>query len=292
MNALVSTTSMPLTYADIERMGASIAKSGLFGIKTADQAIALMMIAHAEGRHPALAARDYDIINGRPAKRAEAMHRDFLEAGGKIRWLALSDTEAKATFSHPHGGEVTLSWDMERATKAGFASKPNYKSYPRQMLRSRLISEGVRTVWPGATSGAHVPEEVADMDPFDGTTIDAKPEPEKPTPAKPHPMMPKGPVDPNPVDITQVQKMSWAQWAESLELAERDTPDSGVGMLLAKAEITEIYRLAKEGKPSPAKQRILDVMHRLEERYLMDPPEPNEEEEAPHIKGEENVLAG
>lgn len=103
---------------------------------------------------------------------------------------------------------------------------------------------------------------------------------ETPKPAKPDPEPP------------QVEKRSWTQWAEALELAERDTPDSGVGLLLAKAETNEIYRLAKEGKSSPAKQRILDVMHRLEERYLADPPEPSEEEEAPHIVGEENVLAG
>jgi len=92
MNALVKTErSMPLAYADIERLAASIAKSGLFGIKTTDQAVALMMIAHAEGRHPALAARDYDIIQGRPAKKAEAMLRDFLDAGGKVQWHALDD---------------------------------------------------------------------------------------------------------------------------------------------------------------------------------------------------------
>jgi hypothetical protein len=35
-----------------------------------------------------------------------------------------------------------------------------WTKYPRQMLRSRVISEGVRTVFPGATSGLYVPEEV------------------------------------------------------------------------------------------------------------------------------------
>lgn len=102
---------------------------------------------------------------------------------------------------------------------------------------------------------------------------------------------PKPAAAPEP-ELPPLQKMTWAQHAEALEIAERDTPDSGVGLLLAKAEVTELYRLAKEGKPSPAKQRILDVMHRLEERYLADPPEPSEEEEAPAIKGEEYAAAG
>ena len=51
MNAVATTAPAALNYADLERLAASIAQSGLFGIKTKDQAIALMMIAHAEGRH-------------------------------------------------------------------------------------------------------------------------------------------------------------------------------------------------------------------------------------------------
>jgi hypothetical protein len=54
-------------------MASAIAKSGLFGMKTPDQALALMLIAQAEGMHPAIAARDYHVIQadqrlrGRPA---------------------------------------------------------------------------------------------------------------------------------------------------------------------------------------------------------------------------------
>ena len=138
MNAITTTGSAPLNYGDLERLAASIAQSGLFGIKTKDQAITLMMIAHAEGRHPALAARDYDIINGRPAKKAEAMLRDFLEAGGKVEWHAVTDELADATFTHPQTGSVRIDWDMKRAMTA-FGKKDMYSKFPRQMLRSRGV---------------------------------------------------------------------------------------------------------------------------------------------------------
>ncbi len=170
MNAVATTAPAALNYADLERLAASIAQSGLFGIKTKDQAIALMMIAHAEGRHPALAARDYDMIQGKPAKKSEAMMRDFIQAGGKCEWHALTDELADATFTHPQTGSVRIDWDMERAKTAGFAGKDNWKKFPRAMLRARVVSEGVRTVWPLATSGLYVPEEVSD---FTGPTIDA-----------------------------------------------------------------------------------------------------------------------
>ncbi len=152
-----------IPMADIQRMAESVAKSGLFGVKTADQALALMMISQAEGRHPALAARDYDIIQGRPAKKAEAMMRDFLESGGKVEWHQLDDKAAIATFSHPSGGSVKIDWTMARAVAAGLGGRDMWKKFPRQMLRSRTVSEGIRTVCPMATSGMYVPEEVSDI---------------------------------------------------------------------------------------------------------------------------------
>lgn len=152
-----------ITVSEIQVMAQAVAKSGLFGVKNLEQAMALMLVSQAEGRHPALAARDYDVIQGRPAKKAEAMLRDYFAGGGKVEWHQLDDTIADATFSHPQGGSVRITWDMARAKKAGLGTKDNWQKWPRQMLRSRVVSEGCRTVWPAATSGMYVPEEVADM---------------------------------------------------------------------------------------------------------------------------------
>lgn len=159
----MSTAVIP--YDQQERMAASLVKSRMFGIENVDQAMALMSIAVAEGRHPAIIARDFHIIQGRPAKKAEAMMRDMMAAGGSIQWHALDDTIADATFSHPQGGSVRITWDMDRAKKAGLLSKSGgmYEKYPRAMLRSRCVSEGIRTVAPLATSGVYTPEEVRDM---------------------------------------------------------------------------------------------------------------------------------
>jgi hypothetical protein len=148
---------------DIERAGNYIAKSGLFGVKTPEQAIALMLVAQAEGRNPFEAARDYHIIQGRPALKADSILARFQQAGGSVRWIELSDNKAVAEFSHPQGGKVTIDWDLERAKRAGLIGKDNWKNYPRQMLRARVISEGVRTVFPGVCVGTYTVEEVQDM---------------------------------------------------------------------------------------------------------------------------------
>jgi hypothetical protein len=154
-----------VTVDQIERMAVSVARSGLFGVKTPDQAMALMLIAQAEGLHPAIAARDYHVINGRPALRADAMLARFQAAGGKVEWGEYTDTRVVGKFSHPSGGSVEIAWTVKMAQDAGLTRNPTWKSYPRQMLRSRCISEGIRTVFPGVVVGTYTPEEVEDMAP-------------------------------------------------------------------------------------------------------------------------------
>lgn len=159
MNLPTTTTHQ---IPDLERMARAFSASKLFGVKTPEEALALCLIAQSEGRHPASAAQDYHIISGKPAKKAESMLRDFIASGGSVEWHGLDDTKADATFSHPSGGTVRISWDMIRAKKAGL-NTAMWSKYPRQMLRSRVVSEGVRTVCPGATSGMLVVEEAQDL---------------------------------------------------------------------------------------------------------------------------------
>lgn len=163
------------SYGDIERIAGAFAQSRMFGVSDPAAALSLCLLAQAEGQHPAIAFRDYSIIQGKPAKKAEAMQRDFLQSGGRIKWLQLDDSCAKAEFSHPAGGTAVIDWTLDRAKAAGLGGKDMWRKYPRQMLRSRTISEGVRTVCPMATSGMYVPEEVADFEPTSNVVPDAPP---------------------------------------------------------------------------------------------------------------------
>lgn len=171
------------SVSDIGQMAQAIAASGLFGLKTKEQAFALMLIAQAEGRHPAAAARDYHIIQGRPALRADTMLSRFLEAGGTVDWHEYTDTQVSATFSHPRGGTMRFSWSLDDAKRAGVMGNDTWKKYPRAMLRARLISEAVRTLYPNVLSGMYTPEEVQDMEPrtrvhvIEGGPVEEAPKP-------------------------------------------------------------------------------------------------------------------
>jgi hypothetical protein len=159
----MSTNLVP--FADQERMAQAIAKSGLFGLKDMTQVLALMAVAQAEGRHPASVAKDYHIIQGRPALKADAILARFQEAGGRVEWKTYTDDEVTGVFTHAQGGSLSVTWTLKNAKAIGLAGKDNWAKYPRAMLRARVISEGVRSVYPAVLVGEYTPEEVQDFTP-------------------------------------------------------------------------------------------------------------------------------
>jgi hypothetical protein len=170
-----------------------------------------------------------------------------------------------------------------------------WKKQPDQMLVYSGTRNWARRWTPAVILGVYAPEEFDRaagkvVEPFTGATIDAEP-------AKDAALTPREqinaevPLAKEPPAL-QPERRSWAQWADSLEIAVREAESNeALGRLLARAEVTEIYRLAKEGTASPAKERIVAAVQRAEERYLADPPDVPEDE-LPEIAGEEKVLAG
>jgi hypothetical protein len=183
---ILSSDKLPalLPLQEVEKMAVALVKSQFGGIKTAEQALILMLVAQAEGMHPATVLQTYHIINGQPSMKSHAMLARFQKAGGSVRWLERSDTRVCAIFSHPQGGEVEIDWDMDRVKRAGLSNRDGYQKYPRQLLTARVISEGVRTVCPDAPGGFYTPEEVTDFAPRDITPAAQQP-PQRPKNAPP-----------------------------------------------------------------------------------------------------------
>lgn len=163
------------TVNEMQQMATAIAKSGLFGMKTADQALALMLLAQAEGYHPVIAARDFHIINGKPTLKADAILARHQATGGTVQWHEYTDKIVSATFTHPSGGTLKVEWTVEMAQKIGLMAKDVWKQYTRAMLRSRTVSEGVRAVNAGCIAGIYTQEEIENIPPekeIYGTVID------------------------------------------------------------------------------------------------------------------------
>lgn len=151
-------------FQDQQRMAESIVKSKFYGFTDINQVMAVMIVAQAENKHPGTVVQEYDIIQGRPALKSQAILARFQQAGGKVEYITYTDDKVEMTFSHPAGGSLTLAWTMKQAASIGLASKDNWKKYPRAMLKARVVSEGVRAVYPACILGHYAVEEVMDFD--------------------------------------------------------------------------------------------------------------------------------
>jgi hypothetical protein len=152
-------------FSEVQAMAEVAAGSKMFGFKNPQEAMAIMLLCQAENLHPAVAMRDYHVIQGRPALKADAMLARFQQAGGSVNWKDYTDEKVTGVFSHPAGGTLEVSWTLAKAKAIGIANKDNWKNYPRAMLRARVASEGIRSVYPGCVVGVYTPEEVQDFTP-------------------------------------------------------------------------------------------------------------------------------
>jgi len=157
----MSNNLIPLN--DIQTMAEVAAGSKMFGFKNPQEAMAIMLLCQAEDLHPAIAMRDYHVIQGRPALKADAMLARFQQAGGAVNWKVYEDEQVTGVFSHPAGGSLEVTWTLAKAKLIGIANKDNWRNYPRAMLRARCVSEGIRSVYPGCVVGVYTPEEVQDF---------------------------------------------------------------------------------------------------------------------------------
>ena len=148
---------------DIQQMAEVAAGSKMFGFKNPQEAMAIMLLCQAEDLHPAIAMRDYHVIQGRPALKADAMLARFQQAGGSVQWKEYTDETVTGLFTHPQGGSLEVTWTLTKAKAIGIASKDNWRNYSRAMLRARCVSEGIRSVYPGCVVGVYTPEEVTDF---------------------------------------------------------------------------------------------------------------------------------
>jgi hypothetical protein len=137
------------------------------------------------------------------------------------------------------------------AQDAGLTRNPTWKSYPRQMLRARCISEGIRTVFPGCVVGTYTPEEAVDMEPREPVRMrDMGPVDEIAPPAPPAPPAPTVTLD------AVLEQIAITATLEGLELVRpmmRSLPadDRKEAIAAAQARANQI-RAESEPAPVPA----------------------------------------
>lgn len=230
-------------YEQLNEMASRMAASGLFN-KTPEQMLSLMLIAQAEGIHPAIAAQEYDIIQGRAALNGKSALARFQAAGGQIKYLVRTDAECKVWLFHPQAGEITVAWNMEKARKMGLADKDNYKKQPGTMFQWRALAEGIRALYPACLNRMYTSAEVEDMEPAEFRNVTPPPAEIAPPPP------PEKTIDEMRAELARLMQSpdlyEAGKTAIADALAKPDTPAQVLADFIERAE-TRIAE-AKAGK--------------------------------------------
>lgn len=171
----------------IQTLGNAIAESGMFGASNDSQGMIIALQCMSENKPPLEMAKTYHIIKGKLTKRADAMHAEFKQAGGKFRFEDIKNpTVQKAIVNYEDYKDFKVEYSIDDAKSAGVyntkADSP-WQRTPAAMLRARLISETLRAIAPEIVTGVYTPEEASQ---FDEPTTVSQPKP-KAAPAKAEP---------------------------------------------------------------------------------------------------------
>lgn len=164
----------PSTWTQMMQQASVLVRSGFLpdSIKTAEQAVAIILTGEELGIPKMLALRSINVIKGKPTLSADLMaaliHREIdKHKDGLFNVQPPTAAECTVRFRRWGTEEVkTFTYTMEDAKRSGVAStNQNYQRHPKAMLKARAISGAARMEFQDVISGLYAPEELEDEEP-------------------------------------------------------------------------------------------------------------------------------
>lgn len=161
MNNLPST----VVNWDDELKGATmLVKSGLTpkDINRPEAALFVILAGRDMGLSPVQSLRSIRIIQGKLELSADIQLGKFHERGGRSQWLKLTDEAVELKLMAPWSIEPHVStFTITDAKRAGLMSSQTWQKYPKAMLRSRAITQGLKDIGFILGSGVYAPGEIS-----------------------------------------------------------------------------------------------------------------------------------
>lgn len=129
-------------------------------VNTPAKAAAIILTGRELGLGPMQSIRSLNVVEGKVVMAADLQLALFKKAGGKAQFKSLSDKHATLVLTHPNGDTHEETFSILDAQHAGLASKANWRNWPKAMLRSRVITAGLKSVGFEPTTGIYDPEEI------------------------------------------------------------------------------------------------------------------------------------
>ena len=128
----------------------------------------LMMHAcfgHHYGGNMGLTMTQAYSLKGKPALNADAM-AGIVRKSGLCRFIKITEWTTElctmAMARHDEDFEHVYTFTVEMAKAQGLLKNQNWRSMPKQMLRARCLTMGLRATFPEAVSGIYSADEMAD----------------------------------------------------------------------------------------------------------------------------------
>jgi hypothetical protein len=152
-----------MTFADMLSMGNALVTTGFLPehIRTGAQAAAIIATGRELGMQPMRALRSLNMVKGKVTENADSQLARFKTDGGRASFQELTHQRAVLHLVHPNGDEHTEEFTMQDAVAAGLAGRGGmYEKHAKAMLRSRVITAGLKSIgWEGG-AGTYDPDEL------------------------------------------------------------------------------------------------------------------------------------
>ena len=202
--------------------------------KDGDAAAAILM-GDELGFSPLASLNSIYIIKGKPALYGRAMVA-LLQSQGHEIWTEESSPSKVIVKGRRKGSDhiETSTWDIARATTAGYTSNSKYKTNPQEMLYAKAASEIARKI--GADVLLGIPYSVEELELEDSTTTTLTRENGSETTKlarkirepKEKPVIPSPPLDGEEEELAGESESESASTAESAEVDVRPVSDSQI----------------------------------------------------------------
>lgn len=161
MGTALTTRHDEIDFRGMLDVAGELVKTGFLPdhVKTAGQAVAIILAGRELGLEPMLALRSISMVKGKIVVAADAQLALFKAKGGRARFERLDETAAVLQLVHPNGDTHTETFTIEDAKRANLLNNANWRSFPKAMLRSRCITAGLKSVGFEPTSGTYDPDE-------------------------------------------------------------------------------------------------------------------------------------
>lgn len=149
-------------------------------IQTPEAALFCILAGRDLGLSPVQSLRSIRPIQGKIELSADLQLGLFHREGGKSSWAELTDNRASLKLLAPWSLEPHVStFTLDEAKRAGLLGNSTWAKYPKAMLRSRAITQGLKDIGFLAGAGVYAPGEISGNAVVDESTGEVLPTAER-----------------------------------------------------------------------------------------------------------------